>query len=273
LAEGPGEMNWTDGSGVEFNTIGASNEMFFDELWAALQGEAEGCFDPHLVGAAATLGIVDGAPFAPSEALRQELRDISAVGNSALRALWFRPPESAYLFPNSTWTAPFQGGDYRWYLPSGGFNLDARARFFFAATFSSPSMAGERVGVGSQYAVNNLDSSGEYLDGASAYVVNIPADPPARDFWSITAYDPQSRSELRTSQPFPAKNSVRNPLVANDDGSVDIYFGPEPPSDPRLEPNWIETVPGKGFFVLLRLYGPLAPWFDQTWVPGEMEPL
>jgi hypothetical protein len=30
-------------------------------------------------------------------------------------------------------------------------------------------------------------------------------------------------------------------------------------------------VPGKGWFVVLRLYGPLQPFFDKTWRPGEIE--
>lgn len=37
------------------------------------------------------------------------------------------------------------------------------------------------------------------------------------------------------------------------------------------ESNWTQTVPGKGWFTLLRLYGPLEPWFDQTWRPGEFQ--
>jgi hypothetical protein len=53
------------------------------------------------------------------------------------------------------------------------------------------------------------------------------------------------------------------------DGSVDIYFGPKAPAG--KEKNWIQTVPGKGWFTGLRLYGPLEPWFDQTWRPGEIE--
>ena len=35
----------------------------------------------------------------------------------------------------------------------------------------------------------------------------------------------------------------------------------------------LQTVPGKAWFAMLRLYGPLAPWFDKTWRPGEIEPL
>jgi hypothetical protein len=78
-----------------------------------------------------------------------------------------------------------------------------------------------------------------------------------------------TRSELQTSQPYPSKNSRRDALEVNPDGSVDLWFGPAAPSG--REANWIATVPGKGWFAILRLYGPLEPWFDQTWRPGEFE--
>jgi len=57
--------------------------------------------------------------------------------------------------------------------------------------------------------------------------------------------------------------------MVNPDGSADVYFGPEPPAG--KENNWIQTVPGKGWMVALRLYGPLEPWFDQSWRPGKIE--
>ena len=75
--------------------------------------------------------------------------------------------------------------------------------------------------------------------------------------------------ELQTGNPFPSLNNQRNALDENPDGSVDIFFGPEAPQG--KEANWIETVPGKSWFVILRLYGPLEPWFDKTWQPGEIE--
>ena len=92
---------------------------------------------------------------------------------------------------------------------------------------------------------------------------------PAKDFWSLVVYDPQTRSELQTGQQFPSKNNTKDALDLNADGSVDLYFGPTAPQG--VENNWIETVPGKGWMVLIRLYGPLEAWFDQTWKPGEFE--
>jgi hypothetical protein len=68
---------------------------------------------------------------------------------------------------------------------------------------------------------------------------------------------------------LPGRSSKRDALVYNDDGSVDIVFGPDEPI--QLATNWVQTVAGKGWFTLLRLYGPLEAWFDGTWKPGDIE--
>jgi hypothetical protein len=74
---------------------------------------------------------------------------------------------------------------------------------------------------------------------------------------------------LQSGQPYPSKSSQTGTVAENSDGSIDLYFGPEAPEG--HESNWTQTVPGKGWFTLLRLYGPLEPWFDLTWRPGEFE--
>jgi hypothetical protein len=96
-----------------------------------------------------------------------------------------------------------------------------------------------------------------------------PPDIPAKEFWSVIVYDPQTRTMLQTDQQFPSASSQREGLVVNPDGSVDVYCSPKPPAG--KEAHWLQTLPGKGWFVLLRLYGPLEPWFDQSWRPGEIE--
>ena len=74
---------------------------------------------------------------------------------------------------------------------------------------------------------------------------------------------------LQSDQQFPSLNSERGGVEENPDGSVDVYFGPQAPAG--KEKNWIQTVPGKAFWLILRLYGPLEPWFDKTWRPGKIE--
>jgi hypothetical protein len=126
------------------------------------------------------------------------------------------------------------------------------------------------VGVGSQYAVAAVDAAGDYLDGSKTYSLTLPAGIPAKDFWSFVLYDPQTRSMLQTpGTSYPSIGSQSGHISTNADGSTTILFAPEAPEGDNS--NWVQTVPGKGWFTILRLYGPLEPWFDRSWRPGEIE--
>jgi hypothetical protein len=268
----PPAMEFTNLSRAMLNTIHANNEKFFEELDQVVQKEPIGLIDPELRGLAAAIGIEKGKPFKPDARMKDILKDAAAVGNATSRAITFdvRSAE-AYLYKGSQWKMGFIGGDYRWLKDggNGGRNLDARTAFFYFATVNTPAMAAKTVGAGSQYAWTDRDSKGRHFEGKNNYRLNIPANVPAKDFWSVVVYDPQTRSQLQTDQPFPSRNNEKSKFVKNADGSVDLYFGPEAPQG--KENNWIETVPGKGWFTILRLYGPLEPWFDKTWQPGEIE--
>jgi hypothetical protein len=125
--------------------------------------------------------------------------------------------------------------------------------------------------MGSQYMAAFVDSNNQSLDGGKNYVLHLPPNIPVKEFWSVILYDNQTRSMLQTDQRWPAATSQNPKVQSNPDGSVDIYFGPKAPAG--QENNWIQTVPGKGWNTLLRLYGPLQPWFDKTWRPGEITPV
>ncbi|MCP4401830.1 MAG: DUF1254 domain-containing protein [bacterium] len=271
-AENPPAMEFISGSDKAFNTIHANTFEFYEELRHVLEKEPVSFIDPELRGLAASIGIQKGKAFEPDARMKTILEEAVAVGNATARAIMFDSRESgAYKYENSTWFTPFIGGDYQWLREggNGGRYLDARTLFFYGATVNTPAMAVKMVGKGSQYAYNARDKEGNYLDGGKTYKLNIPANVPAKDFWSVVAYDPQTRSELQTSQEFPSKNNKKHNLDVNEDGSVDLYFGPKAPEG--HDNNWIETVSGKGWMVLIRLYGPLDPWFDKTWQPGEFE--
>jgi len=268
----PPEMMFISASGKAFNTIHANNFEFYEELHTVIDREPVSMLDPEQRGLFASVGIQKGEPFDPTPREKKILTDAVAVGNATARAIVFRPRlDGVRIYPDSVWMTAFIGNDYRWLKDGGdgGRNLDARTLFFYQATVNTPAMAMKMVGKGSQYAYATTDSDGNYLDGSKTYRLNIPANVPAKDFWSIVIYDPQTRSELQTDQPFPSKNSKRSDLEVNADGSVDLYFGPQPPAS--KESNWIRTAPGKGWYTILRLYGPLDPWFDKTWRPGEIE--
>ena len=268
----PPQMEFISGTGKYFNTIHANNVDFFTELNDVIQKEPIGVIDPETRGLLAGIGIVKGQPFAPDEVAQATLVDAAAVANATARTLYFHAQDpDAYMYEDSYWKTAFVGGDYQWLSDGGlgGRNLDARTYFFYIATVNTPAMALEMVGKGSQYTVVDRASDGEYLGGSKTYKLNIPAPVPVLDFWSVVVYDPQTRSELQTGQPYPSKNGAKDDLDVNEDGSIDLYFAVEPPEG--REKNWIETVPGKGWFAILRLYGPLEPWFDHSWRPGDIE--
>ncbi len=255
-------------SGRSFNTIHANDMTFFEEVHAVLQEEPVDGLDPEFLGLLASIGIEKGKPFAPDARMKTILTDAAAVGNATARALVFatRDP-AAYLFEDSAWKTGFIGGSHE-FDADGVRLLDGRAMFFYYATGITPAMAIQNVGKGSQYLIAYLDRNGDALDGSKTYRIHLPPNVPAKDFWSFTLYDNQTRSMLQTDQRFPGVDSLGD-VKANADGSYDVYFGPEPPQG--MENNWIQTVPGRGWNTIFRLYGPLESFYDKSWKPSDPE--
>ena len=267
-----------NGSFKEINTIVPNTFVFWEYLNNLVQEEPAGVAGAEITGLMASIGIVKGKPFNPDARMKKILTEAVAVGNATARAITFEPrDENAYFYgKKSTWFTGFQGG-YN-FEDNGAKNLDGRVAFHYFATGITPAMEAKTVGAGSQYATGTKDSKGNWLDGAKTYKLTLPANIPQKNFWSITVYDSQTRSLLQTDYAYPAIGAgVGFPDVGNQngkvqqnkDGSTDLYFGPTAPKGKKS--NWVQTVPGRGWFVLLRLYSPLEPWFDKTWKPGEFE--
>ena len=268
-AQNPPETKFINGSGVELNTVHANDFSYFEELNEVVQEEPSEALDPERLGLFASIGIEKGKPFAPDERMKKILTEAAAVGNATSRAILFRTRmKEAPYYPNSAWVTTFTGG-YEFLSQPGVRNLDARTMFHYYATGITPAMAMKMVGIGSQYAAAFVDSEGKPLDGSKTYKIHLPPNIPAKDFWSFVVYDNQTRSMLQTDQQFPSIGSQKEGIIVNPDTSVDVWLGPTAPKG--HETNWVQTVPDKGWNVLLRLYGPLQPWFDKTWKPGEFE--
>lgn len=265
----PPEMNFINMSGKYYNAIPSNDVSFFDDVNKVVQEEPLDAVNPEIRGLLASIGIQKGKPFSPDSRMKRILADAAAVGNATARSILFNTrDQGAYLYKNSWWKRAFWSNDYN-FSPGGVLDLDARTWVYYGGTGISPAMIVKMVGVGSQYAISEHDTAGEYLDGAKNYRLHLPPNIPAKDFWSVIVYDPQTRSMLQTDQQYPGTGSQREGLAINPDNSVDVFFGPQPP--PGMENNWVQTIPGKGWFTMLRLYGPLEPWFDKTWQPGEIE--
>lgn len=268
-AGNPSTPHFVDVSGKAFNTVAPADYSFWEDLNQVVQEEPTDSVDPTTLGFWAAIGIKKGKPFQPDERMKKILTEAAQVGDATARAIMYRwrTPEG-YYYPNSAWRLGFIGG-YQ-FEENGARILDAYSGFFFYATGVTPAMDTREVGVGSQYMAAFVDSNGNPLDGGKNYRLHLPPNVPVKDFWSVILYDNQTRSMLQNNQDWPAVSSQTKGLQTNADGSVDVYFGPKAPAG--KEHNWIETVPGRTWNTLLRLYGPLQPWFDKTWRPGEIEP-
>ncbi len=261
-------VDFVDMTGKPFNLVPPADYRFWELLNKAVQEEPTNSVDATTLGFWASVGIVKGKPFAPDERMKKILTEAATVGDATARAIMYKWRNAdGYWYPNSAWRLGFVGG-YK-FEEGNARQLDAYSGFFFYATGVTPAMDTRAVGVGSQYLVAFVDSKGSPLDGGKNYKLRLPANAPVKDFWSVIVYDDQTRSMVQTDQLFPSVSSQTQGLLVNEDGSIDVYFGPKAPAG--KENNWVQTVPGTAWNTILRLYGPLEPFYNQTWRPGEIE--
>jgi hypothetical protein len=277
-----------EGSGKLMNTIPPNDWTYYEMLNEVVQQEPATALDPELMGPIAAIGIVKGKPFAPDARMKKILTEALAVANATSRSLFMNPRDrSWYYYGDGGWQNMLfaTGHEFETPIPlitpegvkpfptTGYRQLDARRAFFYGVTGITPAMAMRLPGIGSTYLWTMVDAQGNYFDGAKTYKVTLPKDIPAEKFWSFTVYDTMTRSMIDTPQRYPRAGSQSYPSPAakpNADGSTTVYFGPRQPSG-VARGNWIQTMPGKGFFPCLRLYSPLEPFFSKQWRPSEVE--
>ena len=269
-ASNPPAMEFINVSGKQINTVVPNDDSFFEKLHAVIQREPDDFLGPEAKGMMAAVGIVKGKPFAPDARMKKVFTDAAAIGNAAARAISYSPrnPGQFVYEGNKTWVMGYANKETT-YTHNGARDLEGRVFFHFGYICVSPAMAVSIAGGGSDYAMAAIDSKGNVLDGSKTYKLNVPANPPVNDFWAVTMYDTQTRSQLQTDQQFPTLGSQDEGVETNADGSLDIYFAPEAPAG--HEKNWLQTIPGKSWFIAFRLYGPLQAWIDQTWRLEDIE--
>jgi len=274
------EMEFISATGKEFNTIHDNDINFYTHLNDVIQEEPYEMIGAELRGLFASIGIEKGKEFAPDDRMKRILTDAVAIGNATARSIvWYPRTEGSVdnmngiqVFPgkNSAWIMGWVDKNVFFNGKDGHtMNSDARVMFHYPYTAVTPAMAVSIPGKGSDYGIAYVDSNKKPFDGSKTYKIHIPANVPAKDFWALTIYDTQTRSQLQTDQAYPSCGIQTEGIKANEDGSYDIYFSPNAPEG--METNWLQTIPGKSWFVALRLYGPLDAWINKTWIPSEIE--
>jgi hypothetical protein len=215
-----------------------------------------------------SIGIEKGKPFKPTDRQVKILTEATLVGEAMAKANDFakRDMELAEYAKDVQWEFalvldPSQEAKY--YT-----QLDERAAWFYEAATASKGMVSKTPGIGSTYISTYKDSEGNWLDGANNYVLHLPAKVPAKNFWSMTFYDVDTRTLIKNGTDHVDINS-RHDLVINKDGSIDLHVGPTAPKG--FEKNWVPTVAGKAWFPYFRLYGPTEAHFNGSWVIPDFE--
>jgi len=276
-------MTFPDASGVPANMLPTSDGSVFDQLKLLIDNEGTNLAGPDWLGMLAAIGIMKGQPFAPDAGARKILDQAARTAYKISRVIGLQDAvngRSFRVYPDRRWLNPIADGtpqnpggpfDLEWKRKQEGYrDIDTRTWFFTDYYSLSPGMISQIAGKGAKYMIAFTDSEGTALSGGASYRVNLPREIPAANFWSVTLYEAENASGLANGQPFPSLGSRDKP-VQNADGSTDIFVGPQAPSG--KEANWLATVPGKGYFAILRLYGPTERAIDKSWKPGDFEKL
>jgi hypothetical protein len=207
------------------------------------------------------LGIEKGKPFKPNRRQKAILEQAAIVGEAMAKANTSDKRVEPPFWPRTQWKHALVVSVDQ-HAPSYD-QFDERAAWFYEAVAVSKGMLTQTPGVGQRYLAAYKDAKGEWLNGSNTYKLRVPANPPVKQFWSVTYYDEGTRQMAATRQGRPDLSSRKEDIVKNKDGSIDVYFGPKAPVG--HEANWVQTNPGKGWFTYFRFYGPTEPFFDKSW--------
>ena len=223
--------------------------------------------DRMIVAMLKPLGIEKGKPFQPDERQKKILEEAIVVGEAMAKNLSYaKRQKEALMYPGRQWKNAVllesnqETDNYT--------ALDERTAWFYEAVTLTEGMTTKTPGEGQIYLGVQKDKDGKWLQGDNSYTLHIPPNPPVEQFWAMTLYDTETRCFIDNKHEIAGLDS-RMDLAKNDDGSVDLYFGPKPPKGNKK--NWIPTVPGRGWFAYFRLYAPTKLYFDNTWQLPDIE--
>ena len=270
LATGPREANFSNATGMGINPLPAEDGSAFDMLNEIIQYEPTELFDPEQLGRLSSLGIRKGQLFQPDARMKKILDQGAKQGVAMSRAIVYASREKTIRYwENRQWEKMFL---YNTTFERDGItDIDARTLWHYQAIVVSPNLLSTTPGAGTAYLTSFRDKDGVFLDGGKNYILKVPANPPVKRFWAVTAYDVSTRGLLDAGGNVNKSVGSQSDPVVNKDGTVDLYFSAEPPKSKKLKNNWVPVNPEKGFFVVFRFYGPLEGYINKTWVMSDFE--
>lgn len=267
LGGDPESTVFVDAYDKAFDATIPYDASFYELLDRFVQAEPWLTRDKAMIDSLKTIGIEKGKPFKPDAKTREILAKAVKEAHELI-ALKYETGFSPAFFEGTSWGIPVppetREGLGNLFSNPKEYGLDGRAVMYHMAYFSPKVFGG-----GQFYLINISDAAGKALEGGKTYRLKVPADAPIEQYWSVTAYDRETHALIRgVDRPSLASNDTS--VKKNEDGSTDVYFGPEAPAG--KEANWVPTDPERRFELLFRLYGPKKELFEQKWkLPGVEE--
>jgi hypothetical protein len=206
--------------------------------------------DFSILARIANIGIVPGQPFDESRVPEGDREEIQAGADAAKEAIVANLRNLAA--PANGWaTATESIGVY-------GNDYLKRATIALGGLGANPPED-------AVYPILLADASGKAITGEQRYSIHFGADelPPVDAFWSITMYDAEGFQAANELDRFAIGD--RDPLVYNEDGSLDILIQHENPG-PEREANWLPAPTGP-LGITMRLYAPRPEVLNGGWTP------
>jgi hypothetical protein len=263
--DNPPETVFVDAANVVFDSKIQYDSRFFQSLNRIVQDDPWIPRDRAIIDQLKTIGIERGKPYNPGDETKA-LFDKAAREAGALLEQRFDAGFPAF-YEGTHWTMPVSPELVK-AMQSGFSDPDSYPIDPRGLTYTYAFVGIKNLGAGQYYLFNIRDKDGDAYDGGKNYRLHVPANPPVKQYWSVTVYDRKLHTLLRDVKRASRASNAAD-VQKNEDGSVDVYFGPEPP--PGKESNWVPTKPGQGFEFIFRLYGPTEALFEKIWKLSDVE--
>ncbi|MDH4608951.1 DUF1254 domain-containing protein [Pseudomonas sp. BN102] len=262
-------MEFPDASGKPLNMMYPTDNEYWTKLKMFVDYEPVEAIDPELRGVLASIGIIKGQPFQPTDRQQELLKKaVETAPKMILANRQLGREDGRHLYyPDRQYENAWAGGTAEW-MQDSYLDVNQRANFFQFAYSSAPAMVMHTTGAGSKYPFTARDADGKFLEGSHTYKLRLPPNAPAALFWAVSAYNITDGTMPETKQLLPSTNGYYD-IPKQPDGSIEIWFGPDKPTD-VADAAFIQTIPGRNFLVALRLYGAEDAFYDQTWKPDDV---
>jgi len=266
----PPNTTYLDATSKPYGGLPVYDHTFFQDINDVIQNNPIRPQDKAMIGLLKSLGIEKGKAFEPNEKQKKAMNEglklaykhmtyLFTTPGQAIKELW--PGKNNWYFWNFTPGQPQLGFPYE---TENEILIDGRAGAYFYVTYLPKYLGG-----GTFYLTGLRDNNGDIYNGTDTYKLNVPANTPVKDFWSVIVYSMKTKGFIYDAKRVGLSSRNTESMKVNEDGSYDIYFGPNPPKG--FESNCIPT--GEYFFLLFRLYGPQTKDFYTTWELGDLEKL